>query len=69
MLVLLPVRGYAGPLVRQDLSHPAQQPPLELCIQRRLLLPVPAEVMKRSIRWSVDRQRAGRVILSQQLVG
>jgi len=40
----------------------------------RLLLPVPAEVLTRSIRWSVDWQRAGRVtqdrvILSRQLVG
>ena len=40
---------------------------------RRLLLPEPAEVLTRSIRWSVDWQRAGRVtqgreILSQQLV-
>ena len=39
----------------------------------RLLLPVPAEVLTRSIRWSVDWQRASRVtqdrvILSQQLV-
>jgi hypothetical protein len=41
---------------------------------RYLLLPVPAEGMTRSIRWSVDWQRAGRVtqdrvILSRQLVG
>ena len=49
------------------------QPPLELYIQQRLLLPVPVEEMTLSIRWSVDWQRAdrvtqGRVILSQQLV-
>jgi len=48
-------------------------PPLERCI-RRLLLPVPAEVMTRLIRLPVDWQRAGRVtqgrvILSRQLMG
>jgi hypothetical protein len=58
MLLLLPLWGYVGPLVRQDLYHPVLQPPLELCIQRRLLLPVPALVMTRSIGC------AGRVTLS-----
>ena len=53
--------GNVGLLVLQDLSHPALQPPLELCIQRRLLLQMPAEEMTRSIRWSADWQRAGRV--------
>ena len=47
---------------------------LELCTQRRPLLPVPAEELTRSIRWSLDWQRAGRVTqgrvnLSQQLMG
>ena len=42
-------------------------------LRLRPLLPVPAEELTRSIRWSVDWQRAGRVtqgrvILSQQLV-
>ena len=49
-------------------------PLLELCTQQRPLLSVPAEEVTRSIRWSLDWQRAGRltqgrVILSQQLVG
>ncbi len=65
--------GYVGPPVRQDLSHLALLPPQELCIQLRLLLPVPVEVMTCSIHWSVDWQRAGRltqdqVILSRHLV-
>jgi hypothetical protein len=42
-------------------SGPALQPPLELCTQGRPLLPMPAEELTRSIRWSVDWQRAGRV--------
>jgi len=70
MLPLLMRWGYVNPLVRQDLSQPALQPPLELCIQLRLLLPVPAEVMTRYIRWwqRAGRVTQGRVILSRQLV-
>ena len=66
--------GYVGPLFRRNPSQSALPPPLELCTQRRPLLPVPEEELTRSIRWSLDWQRAcrvtqGRVILSQQLVG
>jgi hypothetical protein len=62
-------KGISG----QDLSQPALQPPLELCTQRRPLLPLPAEELTRSICRSLDWQRAGRmtqgrVTLSQQLV-
>ena len=60
MLLLLTLLGCVGLLARQDLSHPVLQPPLELYIQQRLL-PVPVEEMTRSIRWSVEWQRAGRV--------
>ena len=65
--------GYAGPLFRLNPSQSALPPPLELCTQLRPLLPVPAEELTRSICWSLDWQRAGRVtqgrvILSQQLL-
>ena len=63
------VRCYVHALVRQDLSHPALPPPSELCIQLLLLLPVPAEVLTRSIRWSMDWQRTGCLTLSRQLQG
>ena len=53
--------GYVGPLFRRNPSQSALPPPLELCTQLRLLLPVPAEELTRSIRWSLDWQRAGRV--------
>ena len=68
MPLLLPLLGCVGLLVHQELYQPKLKPPLELCTQRRPLLPVPAEELTRSIRWSVDWQRAGRVILSQQLM-
>ena len=62
--------GICGSAVYRNPSQSALPPPLELCTQRRPLLPVPEEELTR---WSLDWQRAGRVtqgrvILSQQLV-